>query len=83
MSNGLSLTRKRFADYLREQPETGMGYWVVTVYLKDGRVFGQTLVSGGTITHVRDHEGIPFLESDIDRLEVTHDKWDRRAGPSA
>jgi hypothetical protein len=34
----IKLTEKRFADYFRNQGETGMGYWVATVYLKDGRV---------------------------------------------
>ncbi len=77
----LRLTEKRFADFLRDKPETGMGYWVVTVYLKDGRVLPQVAVSGGEITRVRHHEEAPFREFDIDRFEVTHDKWDWCAGP--
>lgn len=71
----LKLTEKRFADYLRNQPETGMGYWVVTMHLKDGREFPQVVVNGGVITRVRHHKKIPFVEKEIDRLEVTHDKW--------
>ena len=73
------LTEKRFADFFRKQPETGMGYWVVTVYLKDGRVFPQTVVSGGYLAPVRYHKEIPFTETDIDHFVVTHDKWDWRS----
>jgi hypothetical protein len=76
----LKLTEKRFADFFRDKPETGMGYTIVTVHLKDGRVFPQTAVVGGTITLVRHHKGIPFTENDIDRFETTHDKWDWRSG---
>lgn len=72
----LTLTEKRFSDFLRGAPETGMGYWVVTVFLKDGRTFPQTVVVGGAIARIRAHKAIPFLESEIERLEVTHEKWD-------
>ena len=75
----IKLTEKRFADYLRRQPETGMGYWIVTVYLKDGRVFPQVAVNSGIITRVRNFDNVPFVEADIDHLEVTHDKWNWHA----
>jgi hypothetical protein len=70
------LAEKRFADYFRNQRETGMGYWVTNAHLKDGRVFSQVIVNGGYVTQVRHHASIPFFETDIDRFEVTHDKWD-------
>lgn len=72
----LKLSDKRFSDYLRQQRETGMGYWVVTAHLKDGRSFPQVVVSGGQITRVRGYGDIPFRADDIDTIEVTHDKWD-------
>jgi len=72
----LKLTEKRFADALRSQPETGMGYWIATTILRDGRRFPQTVITGGVVTQVRNHNSIPFKEADIDRFEVTHDKWD-------
>jgi hypothetical protein len=75
------LTEKRFADYFRNQPETGMDYYVVTVLLKDGRVFPQTVVSGGHLIRIRGHKEVPFLEADINCFEITHDKWDWRAAP--
>jgi len=71
----LALTEKRFSDVLRRQPETGMGYWIATVALKDGRTFPQTVIVGGTITRIRNQKDIPFSEGEIERLEVTHDKW--------
>jgi hypothetical protein len=72
----VELTEKRFADYFRHQGETDMGYWVTTVYLKDGRVIPQVVVTGGHIRTVRHYETIPFTEEEIDQFEVTHDKWD-------
>ncbi len=72
------LTEKRFADYFRYQPETGMGYWIVTAHLRDGREFPQVVVNGGVVTRVRHHKEIPFSEEDVDHFEVTHDKWDWR-----
>ena len=75
-ATSLRLTEKRFADFFRGQPETGMGYWVTTVCLKDGRVFPQVAVCGGYIALVRHHPDIPFYESEIDHFVVTHEKWD-------
>jgi hypothetical protein len=34
----IELTSPRFAEYFGNQPETGMGCWVVDVVLKDGTV---------------------------------------------
>ena len=72
----LKLSEKRFSDFLRDQPESGMGYWIVTVVLKNGRTFPQTVINGGTVTRVRHYNMIPFSEGEIDRLQVTHEKWD-------
>jgi hypothetical protein len=72
----LNLTEKRFSDFFRDRPETGMGHWIVTVVLKDGRAFPQTAIVGGSITQVRHHKNIPFSENEIDHLDVTHEKWD-------
>jgi len=72
----LTLTEKRFSDFLRTEPETGMGYWMVTVFLRDGRMFPQTVVVSGVIARIRNYPAIPFLEAEIEHLEVTHEKWD-------
>jgi len=69
------LIEKRFADYFRTQPETGMGYWIADAHLKDGRVFHQVIIDSGNVTKVRGHDDIPFLEQDVQNFIVTHDKW--------
>jgi hypothetical protein len=57
-------------------PETGMGYQVVTVTLKDGTRFDQVAVIEGCITQIRGRKDIPFTEDDILKIVVTHDNWD-------
>jgi|SwirhisoilCB3_FD_contig_41_4044367_length_490_multi_1_in_0_out_0_2 hypothetical protein len=74
----LELSEKRFSDYLRGKAETGMGYWIATVRLKDGRVFPQAVIVGGCLTRIKGEAGIPFSREDIADLEITHDKWDWR-----
>ena len=67
---------KRFAEFVRTQPETGMGYWVTTAVLIDEREFKQVIVNSGYVTHVKGYKDIPFNESEIDHFIVTHEKWD-------
>jgi hypothetical protein len=63
-------------DYLKRQPETGMGYQVVSLTLKDGRHFDHVLIADGQITQIRDWEEIPFTAQDeIKSMKVTHKKW--------
>ena len=66
----------RWAEFFRSQPETGMGYHVVSVILRDGRCFEQAIVAGGRLTTIRGLGVIPFSEADIDHFVVTHRKWD-------
>ena len=56
-------------------PETGMGYTVVTVRLKDGRIFEQAVIDSGCLSRIRGRADIPFGESDIAQIKATHDKW--------
>jgi len=71
----IQLTDK-WGPFLRDQPETGMGYWVVTVTLKDGRRFDRAVVvDSGHLTQIFGRDDIPFLEEDIAAMKVTHDKW--------
>ena len=69
----------RWVEYLCTMPETGMGYHIVDVELKDGRVFKQAVVDSGYLTRIRNRDDIPFLESDIADMRVTHEKWNWRA----
>jgi hypothetical protein len=64
----------RWAPDLVSKGETGMGYQVASVYLKNGRCFEQVVIVGGLITNIKDDPNIPFDETDIERIVVTHDK---------
>jgi hypothetical protein len=64
---------------LVDKPETGMGYQVVSVILKDGRRFDQIAVVEGRITQVRGLADIPFMEDQIAQIFLTHDKWNFNA----
>jgi hypothetical protein len=59
-----------WAARLISQPESGMGYQIVIVKLKDGREFEGATIVGGIITEVRNHKIIPFSESEISDLVV-------------
>jgi hypothetical protein len=67
-----------WADYLRRQKETGMGYQVVSVNLKDGRSFDQVIASEGCIIQVRGHRSVPFTQEDVASIEVNHRAWNFR-----
>lgn len=70
---------KKWAKELASKPETGMGYQVVSVVLKDGRRFEQVVVVEGRITKIRGQKDIPFSEDQIAEIFVTHDKWNFNA----
>ena len=57
------------------QGETGMGYQIATIVLKDGSRFKQATIVGRNITKIRNLDQIPFKEEDIAEIIVTHEKW--------
>lgn len=65
---------EKWTRVLSSQPETGMGYQVVTVSLKDGRQFKRVLVVGGRVVSVDGDASVPFGEPEIDDIVVTHEK---------
>jgi predicted fused transcriptional regulator/phosphomethylpyrimidine kinase len=69
----------KWATELASKPETGMGYQVVSVVLKDGKRFDQVAVVEGRITEIRGRTDIPFAEDDIAEIILTHDKWNFNA----
>lgn len=69
----------KWTSELANKPETGMGYQVVTIVLKDGKKIDQVAVVEGKITEIRGREDIPFTEDQIDQIILTHDKWDFNA----
>lgn len=68
-------------EYLRSQPETGMGYQVVTIKIKQGETFPQVVVDSGHVARIRGLREIPFTGEDIEEITVTHDKWDWKNEP--
>lgn len=73
MAKMLELSNK-WAPVLLAQPETGMGYQITTVVLRDGRRFTNVTIVGGIITEIKGQEEIPFEEGDIVDIHVTHGK---------
>ena len=65
----------KWLDYLNKQPETGMGYQIVSVIKKNGVRYDRVIVDSGYITRIKDISNIPFDEQDIAEIIVTHDKW--------
>ena len=65
----------KWVQFLVNQPETGMGYQVCTIRLRDGREFKQAIVDSGFVSKIKDTDGIPFSEDEIEEIIVTHDKW--------
>src|SRR6476660_6665181 len=61
-----------------EQTETGPGYQVVSVMLKDGRRFDQVVTSEGCIIEVRGYAEVPFTCNEVATLTVNHRHWNFR-----
>jgi hypothetical protein len=68
---------------LKQARETGIGYKVVSVKLKDGRRFEQVVVSECCIIEVRGYEEIPFAPDDVAFVSVNHKHWNFRDGSDA
>jgi hypothetical protein len=66
----------KWIELILSQGETGMGYHVISVVLRDGRRYDKVVVDGGFITRVKGYDTIPFTEEEIVEIIVTHDKWD-------
>jgi hypothetical protein len=67
----LKLTAK-WAPILMSQPETGRGFQIATVFLRDGRQFDRVMIDSGYLTMVGESRTIPFEEADIERIVVNH-----------
>ena len=64
----------KWAPFFNSQPETGMGYVIATVRLRDGREFERVCVVEEFVTSVDGKSEIPFADDDIAEFIVTHDK---------
>ena len=65
----------KWLSAVRQLGETGMGYVVVSVTLKDGRRYPQVLIDSGHLSRVRGLPHIPFVEDDIAEINQTDAKW--------
>lgn len=74
---------KHLAEPLKQDVETGIGYQVISVELKNGRSFDQVLASEGCIIEVRKYKEIPFGSDDIASVKVTHKRWNFRGWSDA
>jgi hypothetical protein len=75
MTTPLRLSDK-WLDDLKYRGETGMGYLIASVLLKNGSRFDQVVIERPFISGLRGHDEIPFSENDIEKIIVTHEKWD-------
>ncbi len=69
---------REHADSLRRQCDTGMGYQVVSVTLKNGKHFDQVVTSEGCVIQVRGHKDVPFLPDDVASVSLNHKRWNFR-----
>src|SRR5438876_1096036 len=66
------------AEHVKNAEETGFGYQVVAVQLKDARIFEQVVISEGCIIEVRGYKEIPFSPQDVASVSVNHKRWNFR-----
>jgi hypothetical protein len=69
-----------FVDHLKRAGETGIGYQVVSVELRDGRKFDQVVASEGCVIEVRGFKEIPFTPEEVASVNVNHKHWNFRSG---
>ena len=67
-----------WAEYLRRQRETGPGYQVVSVELRNGKCFDHVVTSEGCVIHVRGHRDVPFTPDDVASVSLNHNPWNFR-----
>jgi len=79
MTNSVPIPAE-WLEYLKGKPESGMGYQVVSVSLKDGRRFEQVVVAEGCFTQVRGYKNIPFTQDNIASVKLNHKRWNFREG---
>jgi hypothetical protein len=77
MSSAIPIPGK-WIDYLNKQGETGPGYQVLAVRLKDGKCFDQVVVSEGCVIQVRGYIEVPFTCDEVISVEVNHRRWNFR-----
>jgi hypothetical protein len=68
---------ERWSKFLLTQPETGMGYHVTAITLRDGQVIEDVaIVDHCVVAEVRGQPDIDFNPAEITGIQITHRKWD-------
>jgi hypothetical protein len=68
-----------FIEHLKRAGETGIGYQVVSVELRDGRKFDQVVTSECCVIEVRGYKEIPFSAEEVASVSVNHKHWNFRS----
>ena len=63
---------------LKREKETGLGYQIISVVLKDDTRFEQVVASEGCIIAVRGFIEVPFKFNEVATVEVNHRRWNFR-----
>ena len=53
---------EKWIKELLSRPETGIGYHIVSVILKNGKKYDQVVIDSGYLTKIRGMKNIPFKE---------------------
>ncbi len=69
---------QKWIDYLRKQPESGMGYQIATATLRDGRKFEVAVTDSHIVGAVRGYSDIPFDPEEVAGIDVIPDRILRR-----
>ena len=76
LARDLNTLPQRLRQFLLDQPETTDDLHVVSVTLKDGRVFDDVAISQcSLVAAVRGYSHVPFDAKDVTELRVTHRRW--------
>ena len=76
LARALNTLPQRLRQFLLDQPETTDDLHVVSVTLKDGRVFDDVAISQcSLVAAVRGYLHVPFDAKDVTELRVTHRRW--------
>jgi hypothetical protein len=64
---------QKWIEYLRKQPESGMGYQIVNATLRDGRKFEVAVTDSHIVGAVRGYSDIPFDPEEVAGIDVIPD----------
>jgi len=71
---------KKWSDFLLKQPESGMGFQIISVTLQDGRKFDAAVTESHVLSRVRGFDTVPFDTNEISEIDVIPDWLLRREG---